>query len=124
MTTLLQAIARQEGFYNTTTLAARNHNPGNIIYGDFARNHGAIGGNAGYAVFPDDKTGWSALYALLSGPAYKGLTVQAAIDRFCPPSNGTVLTQGNQPDAYVRDVCDWCECSPSTIIDGLLGTGL
>jgi hypothetical protein len=120
--TLLQAIAKQEGFYQPGTLAQRNHNPGNIISGSFANSHGAIGFRSGYATFPDDATGWAALRALFSGPAYRGLSVEVAINRYCPPPvTDQPLTEGNNPDAYVQNVCAWCECTPQTIIDGLLG---
>ena len=125
--TLLQAIAKQEGFYQPGTLAQRNHNPGNIISGTFANSHGAIGSGAGYATFPDDETGWAALRALLSGPAYKGLSVEVAINRYCPPPvTDQPLTEGNNPDVYVRNECAWCSspakvCIPQTVIDSLLG---
>jgi hypothetical protein len=119
---LLQAIAKQEGFYQPGRLAFRNHNPGNIISGPFATSHGATGSGAGYAVFPDEETGWAALRTLLSGPAYKGLTVEVAINRYCPPPvTDQPLTEGNNPDVYVRNVCAWCGCTPQTVIDGLLG---
>lgn len=123
--TLLEAIARQEGFYVTGSLAQTDHNPGNVIYGTFAAAHGAINQNIAlslYATFPDDATGWAALRALISGPAYKGLTVEIAINRYCPPPvTDQPLTDGNNPDVYVKNVCSWCQCEPSTIIDGLLG---
>lgn len=119
--TLQQAIAKQEGFEIPGSLAARNHNPGNIIAGSFANSHGSIGAAHGYAVFPDDETGFACLTALLSGPFYQGRTVEVAINRYCPPPNGDTLTEGNNPDVYVENVCDWCGCTPATIIDGLLG---
>ena len=72
-------------------------------------------------MFPDDATGQAALTALLQLPLYRGKTVEAAINEYCPPANGSALTQGNDPDAYVRDVCAWVPCTPDTIIDGLLG---
>lgn len=123
--TLPQAIATQEGFYARgpqPNSPQRNHNPGNIIWGAFAKANGALqGDNAFYACFPDDATGFAALLALLSGPAYKGKTVEVAINRYCPPPDGSELTDGNNPDVYVKNVCAWCRCSPDTIIDGLLG---
>lgn len=118
--TLQQAIAKQEGFEVPGSLSARNHNPGNIIAGTFANSHGAIGAASGYAVFPDDESGFAALTALLSGPGYKGKSVEIAINRYCPPPNGEELTEGNDPDIYVQHVCEWCGCTPDTIIDGLL----
>lgn len=123
--TLQEAIAKQEGFYISGSVASRNHNPGNIISSSFAIQHGAIlpaeKAETIYAIFPDDASGWAALIALLSGPAYKGKSVEVAINRYCPPPTGDPLTFGNDPDVYVRNVCDWCQCTPSTIIDGLLG---
>ena len=118
--TLLEAMARQEGFYIGGSLAQRNHNPGNIISGQFATAHGSIGAGLGYAVFPDDLTGFAAMRALLTGPAYRGLTVEAAINKWCPPQDGSELTAGNQPDVYVRNVCQWCQCQPADIIDSML----
>jgi hypothetical protein len=47
---LLQAIAKQEGFYQPGRLAFRNHNPGNIISGLFATSHGATGSDAPFAL--------------------------------------------------------------------------
>lgn len=119
---LQEAIARQEGFWVAGSVASRNHNPGNIMSSHFAAQYGATStGVGGYAIFPDDASGWAALIALLSGPAYKGKSVEVAINRYCPPPTGDPLTFGNDPDVYVRNVCDWCQCTPSTIIDGLLG---
>jgi hypothetical protein len=120
--TLPEAIGRQEGFGIPGSAATRNHNPGNIIAGHFALTHGAVGVADGYAVFPDDATGKDALRALLTGPAYKGKTVEVAINRFCPPPvTDQPLTEGNDPDVYVRNVCEWCQCTPGTIIDELMG---
>jgi hypothetical protein len=121
--TLQQAIARQEGFGQPKTLATVNHNPGNIIAGAFAFLEGAVGSVYGYAIFLSDQAGWAALTALLSGPDYIGLTVFEAINRYCPPPvDGNPLTQGNNPDAYLINVCAWLGCSPDTPIAGLLGT--
>jgi|HubBroStandDraft_1064217.scaffolds.fasta_scaffold81562_5 hypothetical protein len=114
--TLQQAIARQEGFGIAGTRATLNHNPGNIRYGTFAKLHGATDNDgAGYAVFPDDATGEAALTALLSNPPYKGLTVTQALNKYAPAGDG------NAPQIYIDNVCGWCPCTPSTVIDGLLG---
>ena len=125
--TLQLAIGREEGFDAPATTsgypfpAQRNHNPGNIIWGTFAKLHGATGSaGKGYALFPDDQTGWNALTALLQTPMYKGKTVEQALNEYCPPPNGHALTENNDPDAYVKNVCSWIGCQPTTIIDGLL----
>lgn len=58
------AIAQFEGFNTSGTIAARNHNPGNLKY---VGQRGAVGkDNRGFAVFPDDQTGFQALYAQLA----------------------------------------------------------
>ena len=114
--TLQQAIARQEGFGPLGTRATRNHNPGNIRWGTFARLHGATENDgAGYAVFPDDATGWAALTALLSNPPYSGLNVAEALNKYAPAADG------NAPVVYVANICDWCDCAPATPIADLLG---
>jgi hypothetical protein len=118
--TLQQAIARQEGFGIAGALATTNHNPGNLIWGPFAKARGALANDRGYARFATDEDGWAALTDLLAGPSYEGLTVEAAINKYCPAGNGT-LSAGNLPDVYVQHVCEWLDCAPSTIIDGLLG---
>jgi hypothetical protein len=125
--TLQQAIERQEGFTipQDSPLypcpAQRNHNPGNLLWGSFAKLHLATGpDDKGRAIFPTDEDGEAALTALLQTPLYKGKSVEAAINEYCPPPNGHALTEGNDPDAYVRDVCSWVPCTPDTVIDGLL----
>ncbi len=113
--TLIEAIARQEGFNTPGTRAQRNHNPGNIRWGRFALAHGGLhGDDKQYAVFPDDATGFAALKALLSGAPYRGATLQKALDIYAPAADG------NAPDVYVKNVCTWCGCTPATIIDSLI----
>jgi hypothetical protein len=74
--------------------AWRNNNPGNIIYSDFARRHGAIGHAGGFSVFPDEATGNAASIALLKTPIYARLSVDEAIARRSPPSeNNTARLQ-------------------------------
>ena len=119
--TLQQAIAKQEGFGVPKTIATLNHNPGNIIAGSFSSQHGAIGAIHGYAVFSNDDAGWAALTALLKGPGYSGLTVLRAIEKFCPPPNGSPMTEGNEAEVYVENVCDWLGVDQDTSIAGLLG---
>ena len=67
------------------TRAWRNKNPGNIRYSKFAQNAGAIGTAGGFAVFPDEETGISAITALLRSDTYRNLTVGDAIRRYAPP---------------------------------------
>jgi hypothetical protein len=109
----LEAIAREEGFYVAGTRAQRNHNPGNIEWGEFARAHGAIEGDPRFAVFPDDEMGFACMRALMLG-AYRGLTVAQAIAKWAPPNE-------NDTQSYITNVCHWTGLTPDTIINTHLG---
>jgi hypothetical protein len=63
----------------------RNHNPGNIEYGPFARSFGAIGTDGRFAVFPDYETGRRAKAGLLfDSKGYRNKTIFGAISRYAP----------------------------------------
>jgi hypothetical protein len=100
MLTLLEAIARQEGFYVPGTLANRRNNPGNIDEGRFAQTHGALppDGNR-FAAWPTSEAGFAAMRALLTDD-YLGLTLAAALDKWAPPIE-------NDVNAYLADVVKW-----------------
>ena len=111
--TFLEAVAREEGFYVEGSRPNRNKNPGDIEFGRFATAHGATQGDPRFAVFPDAATGWAAMKALFQGPAYKGLTVAEALNKWAPPVE-------NQTNAYIANVCKWAACQPTDVIDSLL----
>lgn len=78
------------------SLAWRNNNPGNIIKGTFANNHGAIGSNGRFACFPDHATGFAAITALLQTSSYKDLSIKDGISKYAPPvENDTESYQSN-----------------------------
>lgn len=68
----------------------RTNNPGNIVYGAFAKAQGAIGSMTAsghsFAIFPTEQAGWAALLALLRSPTYQALTLAGVINRYAPPS--------------------------------------
>ena len=65
------------------TLAWRANNPGNVQYGKFAQKQGAIGQfSNGVAIFPGTEHGNKAMETLLSGPSYRGLTVDQVVARY------------------------------------------
>lgn len=67
----------------------RNNNPGNIEFGDFAKTHGAIGTDGRFAIFPTYQAGRDAKRSLLfEGEGYAGLTINSAMHRYAPPSDG------------------------------------
>lgn len=107
--TLLQAMARQEGYYAHGTRPQRNNNPGDLEYGKFAKAHGATGSDGRFAIFPDEQTGFSAMRALLAS-AYKGLTIEQALNKYAPPAENDVNT-------YLSRVCQWAGVQPSDLID-------
>ena len=97
---LAGAIAKQEGFYasgKTQNRPQRNHNPGNIEDGKFARDNGATGSDGRFAIFPDDQTGMAALTALLHSKDYAGLSVDQAITKYAPPTE-------NDTASYIANV--------------------
>jgi len=77
----------------------RNHNPGNIRYGQFAKTQGAIGKDSGgFAIFQTAEDGLRALGELLRSYARRGLnTVRGVINRWAPPTE-------NDTGAYVGAV--------------------
>lgn len=122
---ILEAMAKMEGFgASPTNRPTRNNNPGDIEYGKFALAHGAIGNDGGYARFPDVSTGYAAMKSLLGSSAYAGLTVQAALNKWCPPATETdpsnPMTQGNNPSEYVQNVCKWTGLEPTDLLSEAL----
>ena len=104
-----ETIAKKEGFYDShigfrpkgsgdlvpgpyltfhkENIPQKAHNPGDIEYGPFAQAHGATGyvlaqGGKKIATFPNDDTGWRAMYALLGSKGYAGLSAEQVISRW------------------------------------------
>lgn len=137
--TLLEAIARQEGFYLPHSRSARNNNPGNINWSSFAEKHGATrietvpaGETPRFAFFPDAATGFAALRALFEIPGhfserdgrryllagYAGATLAEALARYAPAADH------NDVSTYQANICAWLGCTPETPISQLLGEPL
>src|SRR6185312_14519355 len=106
MMTFCEAIARQEGWLVADSRCRRNHNPGNIRYGEFAQSHGAVGTDGVFAIFPDDVAGFRAMSVLLNA-AYRGLTVAQSIAKWAPPTE-------NNTAQYVDDIVEWTGMKPDT----------
>lgn len=65
------------------TRSDRNHNPGNIKYGSWAKQHGATGKDKdGFAIFGDDNVGLGAMTGLLQSKDYNNLSVKDAINKW------------------------------------------
>lgn len=116
---LTEAIARMEGFYVPGSRAQRSNNPGNIEWGAFAQANGAdrieVTGPHGkprFAHFPSPEVGFDALKALLL-KHYKGLTVAQMMQKYAPPCE-------NNTQNYTKNVCEWTDLTPQTVIDKYL----
>lgn len=113
--TLLEAIARQEGFRVPGSRAQRNHNPGNVNFGTFAQSHGAVhADDKGYAVFPSEQAGFAALAELLR-LHYSGMTLRQALLRYAPPKGDP--RGDNDSEAYLYNVTAWTGIQADSVID-------
>jgi hypothetical protein len=82
-----------------------NRNPGNITSGAWAEEHGAYPGkgNGGFAIFPDEHTGFYAIIAFLD--RVPNDTIYQVMARYAPPDDGkNPMVKGNNPEAYARMV--------------------
>jgi hypothetical protein len=75
----------------------RNNNPGNIEYGPFAIQYGAIGSDGRFAIFPTEEQGRKAQDALLKSKNYANLSLADAIKRYAPSNE-------NDPNNYVKQI--------------------
>jgi uncharacterized protein (TIGR02594 family) len=92
--------------------AWRNFNPGNIEKGSFADEQGSIGADTRFAIFPSEAVGLAAVIALLSGPSYRDLTLEKAINRYAPPSE-------NNTAGYVASVAKGTGLKKSVVLSTL-----
>ena len=115
MQTLLQAIAREEGFYAPGSRPSRNCNPGDLNFEPWEESFGAkletpLGSEeARFACFPSVTEGFAAMRHLLL-TEYAGLTLEAALNKWAPPSDG------NDTSAYLASVSEWTGMSANTIL--------
>jgi hypothetical protein len=108
MITLCEAIARMEGWLVSSSRCRRNHNPGNIRYGNFARLHGAVGTDGAFAIFDNDQDGFNAMSELLEA-FYQGDTLRKAIERYAPTSE-------NNTNLYIDNLTHWTGLTEDSIL--------
>ena len=100
MQTLIQAMARMEGFYSPGTLPNRRNNPGDIEDGKFAQAHGALPSDGHrFAAWATPEEGFAAMRSLLTAH-YLGLTLAQALNKWAPPVENNV-------NAYLKNVSTW-----------------
>lgn len=84
----------QKIFYNNGYLKVggdrnwRLNNPGNLKYGKFTKENGAIGSDGVFAIFPTFKVGYLAQAKLLVQSKYKNQKVKNFIKIYSPTSDG------------------------------------
>lgn len=92
--------------------AWRNNNPGNLEYGEFAKEYGAIGTDGRFAIFPDRETGDAAKIALLKGSKYKDLTISKAIAKYAPQFE-------NDTAKYAKTIASAAGVPVSTVLSSM-----
>ena len=73
----------------------RNNNPGNIEYKKHAKEHGAIGTDGRFAIFPDMKTGEEAHKKLLQRKDYQRSSIRETMYSYAPKHE-------NNTEAYIK----------------------
>jgi hypothetical protein len=97
MTRLAQLIAKEEGFFKSGNLPARNHNPGDLRHSPHSQH--APGAPDAIGVIDDDADGWEDLERQLRIDAGRGMTLCQAIYSWAPPTE-------NPTARYLSDVID------------------
>jgi hypothetical protein len=105
--TVIEAIAREEGYGIPGAIPTRDNNPGDIIYGSFAKAHGAIQ-DGRFAKWPTSQDGFAAMRALLL-QHYAGMPLGDALNKWAPPIE-------NNTSSYTANVCKWTGLTPETIL--------
>lgn len=106
------ALAHFEGFDIPGTISQRQNNPGNIVFGKWAKDHGAVGvGSRGIAVFPDAATGRAAEDANIGNYVDKGASVSDLINKWSPP--GAAGNSAEINTNYIKSVAGSTGLDPS-----------
>jgi hypothetical protein len=74
--------------------SARNHNPGNVRWSEFAKTRGAIEAPGNMAHWESNIQGLASMLTLLSFPSYRVLSLKNAINRYAPSADH------NDPSRY------------------------
>lgn len=107
-----QAIGQFEGFGTPGTIATRQNNPGDLMYGPFAQSQGATGAGTGnIAIFPNSQTGFAAMDQLIQNYASQGYNIQDLIKTWAPAN-----APGNTPEStqnYINYVSNKTGVAPN-----------
>lgn len=102
---LALAMFQKEAQWNTTGLAPRNNNPGNLRFAEWERQFGGVP-NGGFTKFPRVEKGIEACFRLMDVGYRKFIDTkgwQGMINKYAPPSDG------NDSALYARQIARWME---------------
>lgn len=102
-------VLRRQGVRNW-----RNNNPGNIVFGSWAKSKGAVGSDGRFAVFPTLEIGNNAKRDLLFSPTgkYFNLSIANAIAKYAPPNE-------NDTERYISSVVSAVGADADTVLKDL-----
>jgi hypothetical protein len=114
--TLLQAVARMEGWYDVgpPNRPQRNFNPCDLEWRPWMTRFYSTHGDPRFAVFPNADEGFAAARHLFGFPIYKGTTIEEFVPIFAPATENNVRV-------YIANLEAWTERPGNTVIDGILG---
>ncbi len=116
---MADAIARAEGFYSPGSLPSKAHNPGDLTEGDFGDTGVYMTSSSGarIIVFPDDQSGWDALYRKLENIANGGSSVYSPNMTLSELAAKWTTTQQS---SWASNVADSIGADLNSIVGGLL----
>jgi peptidoglycan hydrolase-like protein with peptidoglycan-binding domain len=101
---LALAMFWKEAQWNTTGVAPRNNNPGNLRFAEWERELGGVP-NGGFTQFPSVEKGVEAYFRLLGSSTYRSFVDNkdwaGLVNKYAPPSDG------NDSAQYARQITEW-----------------
>jgi peptidoglycan hydrolase-like protein with peptidoglycan-binding domain len=98
------AMFWKEAQWNTTGVAPRNNNPGNLRFAEWERELGGVP-NGGFTKFPSLDKGIEAYFRLLGSSTYRHFVDTkdwaGLVNKYAPPSDG------NDSALYARQITEW-----------------
>jgi len=112
LVTLAESIKNYEGWFEGSR-SYRNNNPGNIEFGDFAKQFGSTSGDPRFAKFPSYESGWNALLALIRKYSSSGNTLESMMHKYAPANE-------NNTKAYIENLASKLGVTPGTLLSNII----
>jgi peptidoglycan hydrolase-like protein with peptidoglycan-binding domain len=100
---LALAMFQKEAQWNTTGVAPKNNNPGNLRFAEWEKEFGGVP-NGGFTKFPSVEKGIEAYFRLMDKGYRKFIDTkdwQGMINKYAPPSDG------NDSSLYAKQIGQW-----------------